>query len=629
MRATMLLVMSLLSGCDLLYGPFSKSNPNYGPPKPSGTCTSAGWCWQHPLPQGNDFKSVWGTSEQDIWAVGEHGTIYHYDGSDWSSVPSGMPSGKWWSLYGVWAQSDGTAWTVGEKDTLLSYNKIAWRPLDATVKEDDIGAISGAGGLVWFVGQRNEIRLTSTPKTYVTPRDPAGPNFAGVWAGSESNVWAVGEMNNAGVIYHGTGTTQAEWMKEPLSIANFSFSAVWGSKSVWAVGNENTNHVGSVYLRDDMSGMWQPRSCVGTSSLNGVGGSDDENVWAVGSVGTIKRLKPGMTCSDTQVKTILGLNAVWGSAANRVWTVGGAGQIWYYDGNSWSRQLPVQPALTEQNIKSVWASPDNKAWAVGERGTILHYDGQSWSAVSTSCKIQSNLNAVWGISANDVWVVGNTGTILHSTDGVCFNSDTLKVPPSLDLGSVWSSSDKDIWVVGAGGTILHSTDGHLFLSVASNTQRNLNGVWGSSGQDVWVVGDMGTILHSTNGGGMFTSDMSMPQIPKKDLRNVWGRSDKDVWIVGKDTAILRYDGSSKNWIEWKQNDLYGDLYGLWGTTTDLWATGQRGRMLHSIDSGVSWTAVDSGAGRDLYGMSGNEYNIWAVGDTGAILNHAGARLPGR
>ena len=35
------------------------------------------------------FNDVWGTTDHDVWAVGEDGAIVHFDGSTWSSIPSG------------------------------------------------------------------------------------------------------------------------------------------------------------------------------------------------------------------------------------------------------------------------------------------------------------------------------------------------------------------------------------------------------------------------------------------------------------------------------------------------------------------------------------------------------------
>ena len=42
-------------------------------------CSSDGWCWSNPLPQGNPLRSVWGSASTDVWAVGYPDTILHRD----------------------------------------------------------------------------------------------------------------------------------------------------------------------------------------------------------------------------------------------------------------------------------------------------------------------------------------------------------------------------------------------------------------------------------------------------------------------------------------------------------------------------------------------------------------------
>ncbi len=35
----------------------------------------------------NDLYGVWGAAPDDVWAVGDHGTVIHWNGSDWSVTP--------------------------------------------------------------------------------------------------------------------------------------------------------------------------------------------------------------------------------------------------------------------------------------------------------------------------------------------------------------------------------------------------------------------------------------------------------------------------------------------------------------------------------------------------------------
>ena len=56
---------------DLSMGPADMSMP--GPPP--RVCSPDRWCWENPLPQGNDLGGVWATDANNVWVVGNAGMI--------------------------------------------------------------------------------------------------------------------------------------------------------------------------------------------------------------------------------------------------------------------------------------------------------------------------------------------------------------------------------------------------------------------------------------------------------------------------------------------------------------------------------------------------------------------------
>ena len=58
------------------------------PTPPPVAAASDDWEWQNPLPQGNSLHGVWVKSPNDVFAVGELGTILYYNGSSWFSMSS-------------------------------------------------------------------------------------------------------------------------------------------------------------------------------------------------------------------------------------------------------------------------------------------------------------------------------------------------------------------------------------------------------------------------------------------------------------------------------------------------------------------------------------------------------------
>src|SRR2546427_7409028 len=101
-------------------------------------CSSDGWCWSNPLPQGNPLRSVWGSASTDVWAVGDAGTILHWDGSAWSGFPSGTGN----ILYSVWGSASTDVWAVGDAGTILHWDGSAW----STVSTGTTHVLRGVGG---------------------------------------------------------------------------------------------------------------------------------------------------------------------------------------------------------------------------------------------------------------------------------------------------------------------------------------------------------------------------------------------------------------------------------------------------------------------------------------------------
>lgn len=73
------------------------------------SCSSHDFCWQNPLPQGNALLSIWGTDDNNVWAVGDAGTVLKWDGKAWTAQ-SLMTNA---SLSAVWGTDAKNVWVVG------------------------------------------------------------------------------------------------------------------------------------------------------------------------------------------------------------------------------------------------------------------------------------------------------------------------------------------------------------------------------------------------------------------------------------------------------------------------------------------------------------------------------------
>ncbi|GAI93072.1 unnamed protein product, partial [marine sediment metagenome] len=64
-----------------------------------------------------NLYGVWGTSSLDVYAVGDKGTLLHYDGNAWSQVESSTGN----SLEGIWGSQPFDIYAVGSKGAIVHY----------------------------------------------------------------------------------------------------------------------------------------------------------------------------------------------------------------------------------------------------------------------------------------------------------------------------------------------------------------------------------------------------------------------------------------------------------------------------------------------------------------------------
>ncbi|WP_146651497.1 hypothetical protein [Labilithrix luteola] len=109
------------------------------------------------------FRAIWGSSESDVWAVGEGGNIRRYQTGDprFQRIASPTPH----TLRAIWGSGPSDVWMVGDEGTILHFD-------GTTVSES-------------------------------TAQFPLGakPHLRGVWGSGPSDVWIVGD----GIVLHYTG----------------------------------------------------------------------------------------------------------------------------------------------------------------------------------------------------------------------------------------------------------------------------------------------------------------------------------------------------------------------------------------------------------------------------------------
>jgi hypothetical protein len=298
-------------------------------------------------------------SAADIWAVGTTGgtgpsvtLTEHWDGLEWSIVPSPSPSLGGSRLSGVAPVSQDDVWAVGTnffgteflKPILEHWNGNAWTIVPSPDPGSDFSELLGVAPLSW------------------------------------NDVWVVGWHGQSTLIEHWDGMS---WSIVP-SPAPGSFSAltdvaVLTPTDIWAVGwYQNLDEGNDFPLTEHWDGVrWTV-----------VGAQDQEGNFPI-------------------------LNAVAAATPSDIWAVGGQpGTLAeHWDGATWNIVPTLDPAQPDE-LTDVAAVSGTDVWAVGNKlqeftAFSEWWGGSSWVVIPTPGSIPTSLYGITVAPDGHMWAVGS------------------------------------------------------------------------------------------------------------------------------------------------------------------------------------------------------------------------------
>jgi uncharacterized repeat protein (TIGR01451 family) len=199
----------------------------------------------------NDVEAV---SANDVWAVGQGATslVEHWDGTSWTIVP--VPGSA--RLESVSAGSSSDVWAVGGRESstdrpaLLHWNGGWWTSLDSPVDGSLFGVAAIAANDVWAVGSDKDSKplvehWDGIQWSQVFVPGLSRGHLSAVSGTTSADVWAVGDTSKDGVpvALHWDGST---WNSVPVpdSAENVAAISQWDA---WAVGRyDSVSHLDNV-----------------------------------------------------------------------------------------------------------------------------------------------------------------------------------------------------------------------------------------------------------------------------------------------------------------------------------------------------------------------------------------------
>lgn len=281
---------------------------------PGVTCTGNGkYIWQI-IESGTsaDLYGVWGSSSNDVIAVGSGGTIVRYNGSSWN-VTSSITS---FTLYDVWGSASYDIFVVGAARTLLHHNGYSWGFMNSPAA-GDLYCIEGTAWNNVFAGGFGAIHYNGSVWSTSLGADRS---MTDIWVYSATEAFTVDSLGN---VLHYDG---ANWSEIDFAV-HTCLSGIWGSSpnDIFVLSAE-----GDVY------------------HFNG-------EKWL--------RMHIGYFYSD--------FNSIWGSAPDDVYVVGQYFTVLHYDGAEW--RMILRDGTWEDTFYGVWGSSENDVFFVGTGGVVYHY----------------------------------------------------------------------------------------------------------------------------------------------------------------------------------------------------------------------------------------------------------------
>ena len=286
----------------------------------------------------------------------------------WNSMTSPTTA----NLNAVWSRKLADAYAVGDVGTVLHYNGIEWKP-ETMPTAANLTGVWGTDGKVYAVSTMGEIFASTGDGTWtLAASNPGAKTLFAISGSSASNVVAVG---NDGTMLRFDGST---WT--PSQVPGISPQALHGvyttdADHIVVVGNGGAE---AHYL----SGAWtlDRMPSVSFKNLLAVGGLSASDAYATGlvptnaSVPNVRHFNGGAwgDVFSASGPPAVDFDSVWGVDA-RVYIGGVTGLLLVYDGTMWT-SATIGP-VSGNTITGIGGSSVNDLFLVAKTGKIAHSAG--------------------------------------------------------------------------------------------------------------------------------------------------------------------------------------------------------------------------------------------------------------
>ncbi len=205
---------------------------------------STGTFTRHVTPGSQLLFGIWGSAPDNLWAVGGDllnpdtgGVIWHFDGNTWQLDeraaqlrPDGLPA-----LFKVWGRSANDLYVVGRLGIVLHFDGTEWTEVPSNTSRTLFTIHGNDSDVAAVGGQVSGLILESTGAAFEDRAPVGAPQMNGVFIRPDGSGIAVG-VGAAVALRDATGW---ELQSNPFNTA-LDFHATWSDPEggIWAVGGD-------------------------------------------------------------------------------------------------------------------------------------------------------------------------------------------------------------------------------------------------------------------------------------------------------------------------------------------------------------------------------------------------------
>jgi len=285
----------------------------------------------------------------------------------------------------------------------------------------------------------------------------------------------------------------------------------------------------------------------------------------------------------------------------------------------WSDPLEAPALVSDRAHKSLLLDitrAGSRLIAVGGHGHVVYSDdsGVSWTQAKTPSSV--TLTSVYFPSPTHGWAVGHDGIILKTEDagaswvkqfdGYLANKAIVKAARA-NKENALAALDK---AKNSGDTALIETAEILMESATyaledaqydaeSGSTKPFLDVWFYDAKRGFAVGAYGMTFATKDGGKSWVDWSNRVDNPDRlHINGIAMVGPRSLMMAGEQGMILRSDDMGDSWRS-LPSPYEGSFFGIMSKSESVLVFGLRGNLFHSVDGGIRWEKVETGATQTL------------------------------